>query len=174
MATFTITAGHSNSDPGACAFGRTEAEIVVDAREIVKYYLELKGHTVLTDGKSRKQNLSLTEAIKLIEPADIAIELHCNAASPSANGVETLAHSRDAQLAKDISGAICEVTGWKLRREEGWYKDAEEHHRFGYVRNGGLIVELFFITNKEELKVWDEKKWLICKAIANALMEAVA
>ena len=106
MATFTITAGHSNSDPGACAFGRTEAEIVVDAREIVKYYLELKGHTVLTDGKSRKQNLSLTEAIKIIEPADIAIELHCNAGSPSANGVETLAHSRDAQLAKDISGAM--------------------------------------------------------------------
>lgn len=170
MKSFTITAGHSNDDPGAVAFGRREADITVDMRNMVTFYLQKAGAKVTNDGES-KINKSLSEAIKLIKDSDISVEFHCNAGSPSANGVETLAKTKDQKLAKDISKAICDVTGWKLRRTEGWYQDADEHHRFGFVRNGGLIVELFFITNISELGVWDQKKWLIAKEVANVLLK---
>lgn len=170
MTTITVTAGHSNNDPGACAFGRREADIAVDAREIIRYYLitehKLK---VVSDGLDRSENLSLNEAIKLQKGSKFSFEVHCNAGAPSANGVEVLAKSENAALAKDVAKAISEVAGYKLRREDGWYKDPNEHHRFGFVRAGGLIIELFFITNKEELAIWDQKKWLICKSIAAAI-----
>ncbi|ADG59916.1 endolysin [Acinetobacter phage Acj9] len=172
MTTFTITAGHGAGDPGALGFGRREADIAVDMRNMVTFYLERDGFKVINDGDG-KENKSLTEAIKLINKSDIAVEFHCNAsANATAQGVETLAKTQHAKLAKDISQAITGVTGWKLRREDGWYKDANEHSRLGFVRNGGLIVELFFITNAAELKIWDEKKWLIAKAVAAVLAKA--
>lgn len=171
MATFTITAGHSNTDPGACAFGRREADIAVDMRKMVKFYLERDGHKVVTDGAGN-DNKSLNEAIKLIDGKRINVEFHCNAStSPTSKGVETLAKTKDAKLAKAISKAIADVLETPLRREEGWYKDANEHHRFGFVRNGGLIVELFFITNADELAKWDAKKWLVAKSVAKVLAE---
>lgn len=172
MATITVTAGHSVRDPGACAHGRREADIAVDAREIVKYYLAQLGHKVVSDGMDRTQNLELSEAIKLQKGSDFSFEIHCNAGAETANGVEVLAQSKDAKIAKAVAGAIHDTMGIKLRREEGWYKDANEHHRFGFVRAGGLIIELFFITNKSELAIWDAKKWVICKAIAQAIHQA--
>ena len=39
MAKVTITAGHSNTDPGAVAGNVTEAEITTDMRNIVAYCL---------------------------------------------------------------------------------------------------------------------------------------
>lgn len=171
MRTFTITAGHSNTDPGACAYNRREADIAVDMRNMVTFYLERAGHKVTNDGDG-KDNKTLNEAIRLIGLSDVSVEFHCNAsATPTSQGVETLAKTKDAKLAKNISKAISDVAGFKLRRDEGWYHDANEHHRFGFVRNGGLIVELFFITNKDELAVWDSKKWLIAKEVANVLMK---
>lgn len=172
MTTFTITAGHSNVDSGAIGFGRKESDIAVDMRNMVTLYLERAGFTVVNDGDG-KDNKALADAIRLIKQSDIAIEFHCNAGQPSAKGIETLAKIKHSKLAKILSKAIHDETGWVLRREDGWYKDANEHHRFGFVRNGGLIVELFFITNKAELALWDSKKWLIAKSVANALIEYV-
>lgn len=169
--TITVTAGHSVRDPGACAHGRREADIAVDAREIIKYYLVQWGHKVVSDGLDRTQNLELPEAIKLQKGSDISVEVHCNAGAETANGVEVLAKNKDAALAKAIAGAIHDTMGIKLRRNEGWYADANEHHRFGFVRAGGLIIELFFITNKAEIAIWDAKKWVICKAIAKAISD---
>ena len=62
MKTFVITAGHSNTDPGAVAFGRKEADIAVDMRNMVAHYLTAAGHTVITDGDGR-DNKSLYEAV---------------------------------------------------------------------------------------------------------------
>lgn len=171
MKTFVITAGHSNTDPGAVAFGRKEADIAVDMRNMVAHYLIAAGHTVITDGDAR-DNKSLNEAVKLIPKGVVAVEFHCNAATPAAKGVELLAATKHKAISKQIAKAIAGVLETSIRGEDGWKpENSGQHSRLAYVQGGGIICETFFITNATELAAWDAKKWLCAKAVAQALMD---
>ena len=171
MKTFVITAGHSNTDPGAVAFGRKEADIAVDMRNMVAHYLIAAGHTVITDGDAR-DNKSLNEAVKLIPKGVVAVEFHCNAATPAAKGVELLAATKHKAISKQIAKAIAGVLKTTIRGEDGWKpENSGQHSRLAYVQGGGIICETFFITNATELAAWDAKKWLCAKAVAQALMD---
>ena len=64
--------------------------------------------------------------------------------------------------------------GNPLRGDKGWKaENSGQHSRLAYVSNGGIILELFFISNDEELSTWKQKKWLVGKAVAEVLMERV-
>jgi N-acetylmuramoyl-L-alanine amidase len=69
---YTVTAGHGGSDPGAVANGVTEAELMVELRDIVASKLRANGHTVRTDGGWRK-NLPLPYALTLVPGSKVAI-----------------------------------------------------------------------------------------------------
>lgn len=168
----TVTAGHSNTDSGAVSGKVHEQIIATDARNIVVWYLKQAGITVRTDGVGQ-DNQPLREAVKLIKGADIAIELHCNASTnPLARGVEVLANPRHKGIAQSISKAIADALGTNVRGDNGYKpENSGQHSRLAYVQAGGLIVELFFITNAVELDAWNAKKWLVCKAIVNVLLE---
>lgn len=171
MKTFVITAGHSNTDPGAVAFGRKEADIAVDMRNMVAHYLTAAGHKVVTDGEAR-DNQSLTNSVKLIPQGVVAVEFHCNAATPAAKGVELLAATKHKPISKQIAKAIAGVLDTTIRGEDGWKpENSGQHSRLAYVQGGGIICETFFITNATELAAWDARKWLVAKAVAQALMD---
>ena len=51
-------------------------------RNMLKLYLERAGLKVRTDGDGN-DNQSLRQAVRLIPGSDLAIEIHCNAASSS-------------------------------------------------------------------------------------------
>lgn len=174
MKIVTITAGHSNSDPGAVNGIDRESEIAQDMRNIVAYYLKSKGITIRTDGDG-KGNLPLSEAVKLIRGSNIAVEFHCNAAtSKSAKGVEALSQPKDKVISQKLCAAVSSVMGNPLRGDKGWKpENSGQHSRLAYVSHGGIILELFFISNDEELSIWKHKKWLVGKAVAEVLMEHV-
>ena len=174
MKIVTITAGHSNSDPGAVNGSDRESEIAQDMRNIVAYYLKSKGITIRADGEG-KGNLPLSEAVKLIKGSNIAVEFHCNAAaSKAAKGVEALSQPKDKVVSQKLCAAVSSVMGNPLRGDKGWKpENSGQHSRLAYVSNGGIILELFFISNDEELSIWKQKKWLIGKAVADVLMEHV-
>lgn len=165
-----VTAGHSNTDPGAVYNGTKEADFCADMRNYVVYYLKEWGHKPLTDGEGRK-NAPLSEAVKLARSADIAVEFHLNAAaSKDAYGVEVLGDPKNRQLAKDIAEAIKGVTGSKLRGAGGFKNQNEgQHKRLGFVNAGGLVVELEFLSNPKHFKILQDKRWLVAKAIATVL-----
>ena len=81
----TITAGHSNTDPGAVNGIHREADKAQDMRNIVAYYLKQAGVEFRVDGEG-KGNLPLNKAVGLIKGSAVAVEFHCNAATskPSA------------------------------------------------------------------------------------------
>jgi N-acetylmuramoyl-L-alanine amidase len=168
----TVTAGHSNTDSGAVNGKIHEQVVATDARNIVAWYLQSAGITVRMDGLG-KENRPLREAVKLVKGSDIALEMHCNAAvSPKAKGVEVLANPRHKGLAQRIAQSIAGVIGTPVRGDKGYKpENSGQHSRLAYVQAGGLVVEMFFISNQEELDAWDNKKWLVCKAIANVLIE---
>lgn len=165
-----LSAGHSNSDPGAVANGVREADIAVEARNIVRHKLESAGYPAVSDGDGAV-NLPLAAAVKLVAGKELALEFHCNAAvNPLAGGVECISLPHLKKEAQAISAAISKVMGAKLRGDNGWIDQSKsQHSRLAFVNAGGIIVELFFLSNPAELKTWQEKKWLVCQAIADAV-----
>lgn len=169
MKNIVITAGHSNSDPGAVGNGYTEAEIVTDFRNLVAYYLEAADVEYVSDGR-RGQNLPLNQAIRLIKPGSVAVEFHCNSfTSPSATGVETLSGSKDYEFGADLCEAVSSVLGINNRGAKA--EGSGQHSRLGFVRAGGVILELFFISNPNDVRKYQEKKWLVAREVANVIMK---
>ena len=173
MSVITVTAGHSNKDPGAVNGLFREADIAQEMRNMVASYLRQKDIAVKTDGEG-KGNLPLPAAIKLIAGSKAAVEFHCNAFSkPSAGGCEALSQPKDRALSQRLCKAVSDVMGIPTRgTDDGWKNEGSgQHSRLGYVRNGGIILELFFISNPTELAVWQDKKWSVAKAVAEVLAE---
>lgn len=166
-----LTAGHSNTDPGAVNGSDREADIAQDIRNIVASILrDDYGLTVKTDGEG-KGNMPLREAVKLIRGSDVAVEFHTNAAaSKAATGVEALSTPKNKRWCQVLSRAVADATGWKLRGEGGFKPDnAGQHSRLAYAQAGGIVFEPFFISNDADLKLFKERKWAICRAIATAI-----
>ena len=166
-----LTAGHSNTDPGAVNGSDREADIAQDIRNIVASILrDDYGLPVRTDGEG-KGNLPLREAVKLIRGSDVAIEFHTNAAaSKAATGIEALSTPKNKRWCQVLSRAVADATGWKLRGDGGFKPDnAGQHSRLAYAQAGGIVFEPFFISNDADLKLFKERKWAIFRAIATAI-----
>ena len=167
----TVTAGHSNTDPGAVNGKFKEADFVVKVRNAVELYLLRAGLEVKTDG-SGGINLSLTNAIQIAEGASTKVEFHLNASdNPKANGIETIALPKDKKIAQAISQAIAGVTGGVLRGDKGWIDQSQSARgKLGFVSNGGLVVELGFLSNPAEFAVLEAKYWLVAQSIADVII----
>ncbi|WP_180076920.1 N-acetylmuramoyl-L-alanine amidase [Acinetobacter sp. YH12251] len=168
----TITAGHSNADPGAVNGKYKEADLVVNFRNAVTHYLREAGLQVKTDGTGTK-NDPLSAAVKLIQGSSVAVEFHMNAAtSRQANGVETIALPKDKVLAQKLSKAVADALGSRLRGDNGWIDQSQSARgKLGFINAGGLIVELGFISNEDELTRFNARYWLAAKAVAEVLID---
>ncbi len=177
MKPYTVTAGHGGSDPGAVntAAGVTERDLMTNLRDVVAHKMRARGLAVRTDG-AKGVNDPLASAMHLIAGSQVAIELHTNSVeSPLARGVEVVAPVRHKARAQAIAQAIARTLGTTTRQDGGWY-EPEKHRRdrgwknsAAFVRQGGLIVEVFFISNPVELAAYQNKFWLVAQAIADAV-----
>jgi N-acetylmuramoyl-L-alanine amidase len=169
--TYTVTAGHGAADPGAVAkTGETENALMTELRDIVAAKLRAAGHTVRTDGGWR-QNLPLPYAMTLVPGSAAAIELHTNAhTNPAATGVEVISLPSQQALARTIARRIAHVLGLPVRGAGGWIDQSQSARgRLGFVRVGGLVVEVFFLSNPQDLAVYQARKWPVATAIVEAL-----
>ena len=167
-----VTAGHSNSDPGAVNGKIKESELVTNFRNAVAFYLLEAGIATKRDGTSTR-NDPLSSALKLIKGSSVAVEFHMNAAaSKQANGIETIALPRDKKLAQDLSAAVASALGSRLRGDNGWIDQSKSARgSLAYINAGGLIVELGFISNEAELAAFQARYWIAAKAVAKVLIE---
>ena len=169
-----LSAGHSNTDPGAVNGKYKEADLVTVFRNAVAHYCREAGLEVITDG-SGITNQPLRQAVKLIKGTNLAVEFHLNSASnKSARGIEALSSVHNRKISQAICEAIYKVTGFTLRGDAGWKPENEgQHSRLAFVSGGGIIVELFFISNDDELNWFLGHYWLIAKEVAQAIIDAV-
>lgn len=167
-----LTAGHSNTDPGAVAGSVTEAALMTELRNITAKKLRDMGHTVHTDGEGTV-NKPLSDALTLIKTCkpDVSLELHMNASSnTAATGVETISLPKDKALSQRLSAAVAGVLNLRLRGDKGWIDQSQSARgRLGFVSAGGLILEVAFISNPSDLKATQDKLWIVAGAIANTL-----
>lgn len=166
---YTVTAGHGAKDPGNTANGMKEAELMLQLRYLVAKKLRDMGHQVNEDGV-RGENWPLIEAIKLIPRSQLAVELHTNASdNPTAQGVEVIGLPHLKNRAQLIARNISKALGIPLRRTGGFYDYASTGRNLGFVKAGGLIVEVFFQSNAAELAAYQARSWLVASAIADGM-----
>lgn len=171
MGTFTVTAGHSYLDPGAVAAdGTTEESLMVELRDIVAHKLRSAGHSVRTDGGWRK-NLPLPYALTLVPGSKVALELHTNSfTNPTATGVEVVSVPAQKELARTIARRIAHVLELPVRGAGGWIDQSQTARgRLGFVRAGGLVVEVFFLSNPQDFAAYQARKWRVASAIVEAI-----
>jgi N-acetylmuramoyl-L-alanine amidase len=170
--TLFVSAGHSARDPGAVGNGHTEADIVLAFRDAVCDELDAKGIRYQRDGQ-RGENLPLRKACQLASLHDVAVEFHCNAFhDPSATGVETLSADTDKPLGEALCEAISDTLHIANRGAKG--EGSGQHSRLAFVSDGGgVIVELFFISNPNDIAAYYTHKRALAQAVARVLIDEV-
>lgn len=167
-----ISAGHSTSDPGAVGNGYTEADIVLEFRDYLAEALRARGVEFNKDGE-RGENLPLSKAWRMAAEHDIAVEFHCNAFSmPTATGVETLSRPHNMGLGLSICKAISDTLQISNRGAKG--EGSGQHSRLAFVSSGGgIIVELFFISNPDDVDKYQRWKLQLAEVLADLLAQEV-
>ena len=175
MKPITVTAGHSPGSPGAAHHGFHEHELMTTLRDLVIMKLQARGLPVRGDGE-RGVNQPLALALHLIAGSSVAVELHTNAhADPQARGVEVVSLPQHRPLAQKLAQAVATILEEPLRGQRGWIDQAQSARgRLGYVASGGLILETFFLSNREALAKYTTRHWLVASAIADTLATHVA
>ena len=174
--TIAITAGHSNTDPGAVNGNYKEAFIAVEMRNEVAKRVRLAGIEVLTDGEG-SDNQNLNTAIGLAKKTKkFALEFHLNASTnKTAKGVEALALDKDKAVCQKLCKAVSEVLDTPVRGSDGGWKSQSsgQHAKLGFVSAGGIVMEVFFISNDNELKKYFANREELYDAIAKVIIEHV-
>ncbi|MCE8042452.1 N-acetylmuramoyl-L-alanine amidase [Halomonas daqingensis] len=168
--TLMISAGHSHTDPGAVANGYREADLVLEFRDLVSIELCALGIKHMKDG-GKGENLPLRDAVKVAAKCDLAVEFHTDAAGSSATGTWTLSRAHNKPLAAQLCHVTADTLG--IRNRGPAPENAGQHHRLAFVSDGGGIIhELFFITNKGDLAAFLGGRRGLAKEVARVLAEA--
>ena len=164
----TLDPGHSGPfEPGACAGGFTEAEIVLSISEILEWLLVKSGHEVLMTrtGNIDTDGLAFRASMANNQQADLFISLHCNAAdNKAATGCEVYhfpSSVRGAYLADCIRHRICAATGLANRGTKA--------ARFQVLRETNcpaVLVETAFISSPSDRQLLASMAGRVAFAIA--------
>lgn len=177
-----ISSGHSNKvgrDRGAAGNGFIEGVEMAELRSILVKELKALGAEVITD----KDDTILADTLKEFRPKttenDIVVDLHMNAATAKATGVETLVPNPPTQfersLAERFSKTVSDILGIPMRGIKGVKTEAEsQHKRLGFMRllGANILLEVCFISNPNDMKVYREKRFELGKALAKVLFDA--
>lgn len=178
-----VSAGHSNNvgkrDAGATGNGFIEGVEMVELRSIIVKELKELGAEVIVD----KDDTILADTLKEFKPKttenDIVLDLHLNSATAKATGVETLVPDPPTQfernLAEKFSKTVSDILGIPMRGVKGVKTESEsQHKRLGFMRLAGanILLEVCFISNPNDMKIYREKRFELGEALAKVLFEA--
>ena len=86
--------------------------------------------------------------------------------------VECISIPKDKELCQRLSNATVETTKDNVRGDNGWIDQSKSARgKLGFVEAGGIIVELFFLSNKGDLERYEQVKWLVASAIVAELVK---
>jgi N-acetylmuramoyl-L-alanine amidase len=180
-----ISAGHTRkgTDSGAVGNGFKEGDLTAELRDLICHEL-LKNHgvnAIVDDDKNGLQQ-TINYFRALVNPKAILLDIHFNAATPQASGTECFIPNDFTQferdLAKDLAEDCSEVLPTKLRtggmRVPGVKLEKESARgSLGWMRLTGenVLLEVCFISNKEEMENYQNKKHSLAKVIAYTLFK---
>lgn len=179
MAKICIDPGHGGIDSGGSGLGRKEKVDVLNISLKIQSLLEAQGIiVVMTRTADKDITIANRTALANKEKCDYFLSIHRDAFNDStANGSTIYIYSKASadteKKAQNIYDAVIEASGWRRR---GLKKGAVNYKDFGVNREAKMssaLLELGFITNKNDNTIFDSKVDSIALAIAKALCEVV-
>lgn len=167
-----ISAGHHKADPGAQANGLKEADLTIRVRDEVVKMVRALGGEVITD----KDDETLKEYLDRIKPGNgsVVVEFHFDAGSPAASGSSAFYADDASENSKKFARAMSDVTATILGiPDRGAHSETESHRgRLGLVHKAGIncLVEVAFITSKEDMEKFNNNFTALCHAYASIIM----
>lgn len=176
MKSILISAGHGGPDPGAVSpDGKyREADLALALRdEIAAAVRQAARLEVAEDGPDRV-NWPLRDALGIASAmSGVEVEIHFNAGPPAATGVEALSRPEHQTLAQSLSKAVADATGLPLRGQAGWKdQSAGQHHRLAFCQAGGVILEVCFISNPNDMRAFAAARPQVVSNLAAAITTA--
>ena len=165
MSLFLASAGHYPAAPGAAWKGfveHTEARLWV--AEIVRH---LPAVQIVPSSELGAKIRWINARAK---PTDLAVEIHFNAATPSARGSETLhapGSGRGALLAVEVQAVLARHFLPNRGIKQGWYQGNPAKGPLAFLaktRCAALILEPAFIYQADEIRA---KRAACCLDLAN-------
>ena len=166
--------GHGGTDPGACSYGVKEAEQVLSLKPYLDKSAERYPLLELRYTRTTDDFVSLEDRVKHANriPADIFVSIHMNSfGNSSANGVETwidYGSTKSPEVANKIHENLVNV--FPVNRG---VKVCASNCRFYVLRYSNMaacLIELGFISNKNDLTIFNNNK----QAIADAIIDGIA
>lgn len=163
--------GHGGKDPGAIYKGRREADDVLKIGQAVAKRLRAAGVTV-DETRTTNTPLSLDQRVKIEvkKKYDYFISFHRNALKPEkATGAEVYVYhaynTKSKALARKIQQTLVNI-GFHDRG----VKEAD-FYVLKHTKAPALLLEIGFIDNSIDNKLFDSKFNAIAEGIANSILE---
>lgn len=167
-----ISAGHGGIDSGAVSGSYIERDLTIELRNLVVAELKALGVTALVDDNKNALKETLAWLRGKFGSKDILFDIHWNAASPQAKGTEVIVPDQASQFENNLAKAILKVftdLGFKdrgvkpesltARKRLGWMRPTAEN----------VLLEVCFISNATDMKLYQANKTNISKQLANVL-----
>lgn len=166
--------GHGGLDPGAVYKGRKEKDDVLYIGRRIASEIIRQG-VVVDETRTRDRNLSLRERTDFERQGnyDYFISFHRNAFSPEkAKGVETFVYTRPREKANNLANRI-----QKSLVDIGFVNRGVKKANFYVLRNTrapAILVEIGFIDNSEDNKIFDNNMEKIIQGVSKAILLEIA
>jgi N-acetylmuramoyl-L-alanine amidase len=184
MRTIYLSAGHSTvagRDRGAAGNGFIEGVEAAKIRTRVVQILKQKYNVkAIVDPDDSILSQTLAFFRNLTTNRCIVVDIHFNAAGPTATGTETLVESNPTQFELDLAFVLSKIAHNRLgiprrgnfRQRAGVKSEAESHHgRLGWMRLTGenALIEVCFISNANDMASYQRNFEAYCSDLAFVL-----
>jgi N-acetylmuramoyl-L-alanine amidase len=168
-----LSAGHGGTDSGAVGNGYVERELTIDLRNHVVRELKALGVTPFTDDNKNALSQTLAWLRGKFASKDILLDIHWNASSnPEAKGSEVIIPDVSSQFEKDLAKSLLKVFTEVGFKDRGVKPEAlTARKRLGWMRPvaENVLIEVCFISNITDMKLYEANKNNIAKKIASTL-----
>ena len=169
MAKLCFDYGHGGKDSGATLGGRKESNDVLSVGKEVA--VEMRRHGVAVDEtRTNDSTISLRDrsSFENRKSYDYFVSFHRNAFNKKAHGVETFTYSHSSKKANELATKV-QNNLVKLGFTDRGTKEAN-FHVLRETKAPAILVEMGFIDNAEDNKIFDCKRNEIVKAITQAIL----
>ena len=175
--------GHGGSDVGATKGKRYEKDDTLKVAKLVKKYLEKeksKRNIKVIMTREKDKEVSLQDRCKFAnkKKADLFVSIHRNSAE-SGNGIEIWVNSKkrdeDTKIAENILEKLSK-TKIQINRGIKYGTIKSENSNYYVLNNTNMpscLVELGFVSDDKDNKLFDENIDEYAKAIANGIIEDI-
>lgn len=167
-----ISAGHGGSDPGAIGNGYKEAELTIEFRNILVAELRTFGIEAITDPDNNFTSKTLAWLRGKFGSKDILFDIHFNAGVPAAHGTEVIVPNTSSQFEKDMATEICAAFATFGFRNRGVKPESETARKsLAWMKPSAenVLIEIGFITNETDMKLYQANKRGMARKLANIL-----